>query len=228
MSDREWNDAEYLNDKIDEIFKKWECGCAIEGEIIVYEPAPKEWVYCMSNPSMPDIYKIGMTRRTPEERLYEANMSDTFRPPTPYEILYSVETTDGIEKEKLLHSILNDYRVVNNREFFKVEKEKIKELFDLIRVRNVCKNVVNNEEDDTDDFKIIKNVFRPKCKEEVNNNKPEEWYVDGVGYIKFWDRAKKEWIILGPQNTRIGVPRQDGGIDFDTDEEEEHYKRVVA
>jgi len=209
MSYRQWNDPEYLNDKIDEIFMKWDCGCAVEGEIYVYEPAPKEWVYCMSNTSMPGIYKIGMTKRSPEERLKEANVSDTFKPPTPYEILYSVQTTDGIEKEKLIHSILKDYRVVNNREFFKVEKEKIKELFDLIRVRNACKN-----------------VFRPKCKEEVNNNKPEEWYVDGVGYIKFWDRAKKEWIILGPQNTRIGVPRQDGGIDFDTDEEEEHYKRV--
>lgn len=202
MATKEWNDPQYLNDKIDEIFNKWDCGCAVEGEIYVFEPAPKEWVYCMSNTSMPGIYKIGMTRRSPEERLKEANASDTFRPPTPYEILYSVETTDGIEKEKLIHSILKDYRVVNNREFFKVEKEKIKELFDLIRVTNVCKNTSEDKEDSS-------------------------YGIDGLEYIKHWDGKEKEWIILEPEEySKIGVPRQDGGIDFDTDEEEEHYERV--
>ena len=34
-------------------------------------------IYCFSNPSIPGILKVGMTDRTPEIRLIEANSSDT-------------------------------------------------------------------------------------------------------------------------------------------------------
>ncbi len=43
------------------------------------------YVYCMSNPSMPGLLKIGMTERTPDIRLGEANMSNTWIP-TPFEL----------------------------------------------------------------------------------------------------------------------------------------------
>ncbi len=45
------------------------------------------YIYCFSNPSMPGILKVGMTERTPEIRLFEANCPDTWRPPTPYKIV---------------------------------------------------------------------------------------------------------------------------------------------
>ena len=38
---------------------------------------------------MQGILKIGMTERTPIERLNEANTADTWRPPTPYAIVCS-------------------------------------------------------------------------------------------------------------------------------------------
>jgi len=44
------------------------------------------YVYAFSNESMPGIFKIGMTERTPEKRLTEANGSDEFKPPLPYVI----------------------------------------------------------------------------------------------------------------------------------------------
>ena len=40
------------------------------------------YVYCFSNESMKGILKVGMTERTPNIRLNEANASDTWRPPT--------------------------------------------------------------------------------------------------------------------------------------------------
>jgi len=44
------------------------------------------YIYCFSNQSLIGILRVGMTERTPEIRLSEANNSDTWRPPTPYKI----------------------------------------------------------------------------------------------------------------------------------------------
>jgi hypothetical protein len=49
---------------------------------------------------MPDILKIGMTERTPEARLSEANTSDTWRPPTPYKIEFAKKISNASQKEK--------------------------------------------------------------------------------------------------------------------------------
>jgi len=90
------------------------------------------YVYCFANDSMPELVKIGMTERTPEERLNEANASDTWRPPTPYHIVVSKKVNDPKKKEKVLHEILKEYRVHPNREFFRVSTEKIFPLFELM------------------------------------------------------------------------------------------------
>ena len=53
------------------------------------------WVYCISNESMPGLLKIGMTDRTPQQRLAEANKSDTWRPPTNFAIYRSLIGDDS-------------------------------------------------------------------------------------------------------------------------------------
>ena len=54
-----------------------------------------------------------------------------------------------------------------------------------------------------------------------------EYMVDGVEYIKHWDEDEKAWIILEPEEyAKIGVPKEDGGIGFDSDEEDAHIERV--
>lgn len=88
------------------------------------------YVYCFENDSMPGLLKIGMTERTPEERLSEANGADTWRPPTPFSIVVAKRVNDPKIKEKKIHAFLEDERV--NREFFRISKEKVKLLFDLI------------------------------------------------------------------------------------------------
>ena len=79
---------------------------------------------------MQGILKIGMTERTIEERLSEANSSDTWRPPTLYTIVCSVKVNNPKKKEKILHEILKEYRVNIKREFFRVSIYKISLLFD--------------------------------------------------------------------------------------------------
>ena len=92
------------------------------------------WVYCFSNKSMPDILKDGMTERTPEIILNEANSSDTWRPPTPYKIEFAKKVLNPKQKETTLHRLLSQYteRINPNREFFRVSSEEVKAFFDLI------------------------------------------------------------------------------------------------
>jgi hypothetical protein len=92
------------------------------------------YLYCFSNQLIPGILKVGMTERTPEIRLNEANNSDTWRPPIPYEIVFAKKVSNPKQKETTLFSILSQYteRINPRREFFRVSQEEVKTLFDLI------------------------------------------------------------------------------------------------
>lgn len=94
------------------------------------------YIYCFSNPSMLGIVKIGMTERTPEIRLSEANAHDTWRPPTPYKIEFAKKVLDVSRKEKILHTLLEEYTdrdsIKPRCEFFRVSPEKVRIFFDLM------------------------------------------------------------------------------------------------
>ena len=91
------------------------------------------YVYCMSNPSMLGLLKIGMTERTPDIRLGEANMSNTWIP-TPFELELAKRVINPGQKEKTLHKLLEQYteRVNPRREFFRVSIDEVKVFFDLM------------------------------------------------------------------------------------------------
>lgn len=92
------------------------------------------YIYCMTNPSMPGMVKVGMTARTPEARLYEANSSDTWKPPTSYAIEFAKKVSNPKQKETTIHTLLSKYteRIHAKREFFRVSPDAVKMLFDLI------------------------------------------------------------------------------------------------
>lgn len=92
------------------------------------------YLYCFSNPSMPGILKIGMTERTPDARLIEANSSDTWRPPTPYIIEFAKKVSNPSQKEKTIHTLLEQYtiRIHPRREFFRVTTQEVSVFFDLM------------------------------------------------------------------------------------------------
>ena len=92
------------------------------------------YVYCFTNESMPGLVKIGMTTRTPEERLHEANNNGvpTYRPPTPYVIELAKRVNDPSRREQIIHKYFDHERVNPRREFFRVSMERIKPLFDLM------------------------------------------------------------------------------------------------
>lgn len=112
------------------------------------------YIYCFSNPSMPGILKIGMTERTPMDRLCEANSSDTWRPPTPYKIEFAKKVSDVCKKEKTLHILLEQYteRINPRREFFRVSKEEILKFFELMDGEMWIDNIKFEDEEISSDF----------------------------------------------------------------------------
>ncbi len=116
------------------------------------------YIYCFSNSSMPGIFKIGMTERTPNIRLNEANTSDTWRPPTPYKIEIAKKVINPKQKEITIHALLTQYteRINPRREFFKISLEEVKTFFDLMDGELWLNNELNEENntDDDDDSEI--------------------------------------------------------------------------
>lgn len=90
------------------------------------------WVYVLSNKSMPHLFKIGYTGRSPAERLAEANQPDTFRPPTPYVIEFARKVPMANSKELRIHRALRRFRVSPDREFFSTDLDEIRNLFELM------------------------------------------------------------------------------------------------
>lgn len=76
------------------------------------------WIYVLTNPSMPNLVKIGRTERDPETRISE--LSTPTGVPTPFRLVYKALVSDCSSAEELVHSILSQrgYRISNKREFF--------------------------------------------------------------------------------------------------------------
>lgn len=88
------------------------------------------WVYILSNPSMPGMFKIGYTNLDPDKRANQISSSTGI--PTPFKVEFAFNCFDGYLLEADVHKELKSFRVNNGREFFsidlKVAKEKIEEL----------------------------------------------------------------------------------------------------
>lgn len=124
------------------------------------------YVYCFSNPSMPGIFKIGMTDRTPGCRLKEANGSDTWRPPTPYRIELAKKVNNPKLKEVTLHKLLEQYteRVNPRREFFRLSLEEIRTFFDLMD-GEIWNDLGSTEEDELSDSESISTDSPKGCRD---------------------------------------------------------------
>jgi hypothetical protein len=111
------------------------------------------YIYCFSNPCMPGILKVGMTERTPNIRLGEANASDTWRPPMPYKIEFAKKISDASGKEKTLHTLLEQYteRIHPRREFFRVSSEEVRKFFDLMDGEMWADSEDKEEEEEEED-----------------------------------------------------------------------------
>ena len=75
------------------------------------------WVYILSNPEMPELLKIGFTERDPSSRAKE--ISQDTGVPSEFIVDYQVYSSRPYELERKVHELLHEYRLNNNREFFR-------------------------------------------------------------------------------------------------------------
>jgi DNA segregation ATPase FtsK/SpoIIIE-like protein len=80
-----------------------------------------EFIYVLENPSMPGLVKIGRTERSVSERVIE--LSSHTGVPTGFAVVKEYAVANSFETERTIHERLSNYRVSDNREFFKIEAE---------------------------------------------------------------------------------------------------------
>ena len=78
------------------------------------------WVYILTNPlHEKTVLKIGHTKNDPEVRARQISRSTGV--PLPYEVAYAFNCFNGEGLEIEVHKYLDQYRIRNEREFFKIE-----------------------------------------------------------------------------------------------------------
>mgnify|MGYP003114448136 FL=1 len=91
------------------------------------------WVYVLSNASMPGALKIGYTRNHPIDRAKQLSSSTGVASPFVVEHAFQCFSAEGLECE--LHKFFEEYRVSNNREFFRVSLEEAKKAIENLGQR---------------------------------------------------------------------------------------------
>jgi hypothetical protein len=123
--------------------------------------SPEGYIYCLSNPAHPDIFKIGKTS-DPEERrkTLSADTGVVF----PFKIEFAKKVKDPSSKESTIHSYLHSKRVNPKREFFREPIDQIKKLFDLVDGEYVTENPRNTTKGCRDMAKCFKDGQRIRHK----------------------------------------------------------------
>ena len=79
------------------------------------------YIYVLSNPSFPDLLKIGFSLDDPEERAQQLSSTSV---PYAFQVEFETFCEDPRKIEQRVHGRLHKYRVNSNREFFKTSVDK--------------------------------------------------------------------------------------------------------
>lgn len=80
------------------------------------------YVYILINPSLNGVVKIGRTQNSPDERAKE--LSSATGVPTPFFVAYSSYFEDCNAAEIFVHTLLENNRLADNKEFFQVSVQQ--------------------------------------------------------------------------------------------------------
>jgi len=101
-----------------------------------------EVVYVLTNAAMVGLVKIGMTSQSDLElrlkQLYTTGV------PVPFECYYACKVRSAKPVEDALHFAFSGHRINPNREFFRIEPEKVKAILELVKIEEVT-NYVEKE-----------------------------------------------------------------------------------
>jgi hypothetical protein len=94
-------------------------------------------VYILTNESMPDWIKIGISDGRLNDRILELDNTSV---PLPFSLFYAAKVADYRKVERILHQAFDDYRPRKKREFFyKLDPNKVKVILEAfaVEVENV-------------------------------------------------------------------------------------------
>ena len=125
-------------------------------------------VYILTNQSMPETIKVGITDNL-DRRVRELDNTST---PLPFECYYAVEVENASAIEKKIHEGLDDKRVRQNREFFNATPEQAKAILEIAEVMG-GKNVTPKEDI----------VETPQDKQALENARKKRGRIDYFGIL---------------------------------------------
>ncbi len=100
-----------------------------------FEGEGDSWVYILTNPTMPNLVKIGFTTHTPDKRAKQISRSTGV--PLEFSVAYAFKCFNAHVFESELHKYLRDYRVNNDREFFNIGVNEAKDAITLLGSRYI-------------------------------------------------------------------------------------------
>ena len=105
-------------------------------------------VYILTNQAMPGIIKIGFTDNSVEQRMKELDKTAT---PIPFECYYAKRIEKAEFVEKKMHEAFDEFRMRDNREFFRMSPEQAKAALDIAEGEDVTprEDVVETTSDKT-------------------------------------------------------------------------------
>jgi len=93
------------------------------------------WVYILSNPSIPNQYKIGSTSKTPDIRAKQIAKSTGV--PTPFIVEFGFHCFNAETAEREIHKSLKGCRVSRDKEFFKISLIEAKQVVETIGAKYI-------------------------------------------------------------------------------------------
>lgn len=103
-------------------------------------------VYVLTNPAMPGLVKIGKTTQIEiEERMKQLYGTGV---PVPFDCAFACQVKDASEVENALHFAFGVTRINPNREFFKIEPERVVAVLKLLKVNDITQQVEKTIESD--------------------------------------------------------------------------------
>ena len=115
-----------------------------------------EIVYVFTNPSMPDVVKIGKTTQSVEER--RRSLSNSTSVPEPFVCYYAAIVKDCSFVEKKLHELFSEQRCNLKREFFKVHPRRVQMAIELAAIEDITPRV--NADMPEEDVRLLAEINR--------------------------------------------------------------------
>jgi len=103
-------------------------------------------VYVLTNPAMPGLVKIGKTTQLEvDDRMRQLYGTGV---PVPFDCAFACQVRDASEVEKALHLAFGASRINPNREFFRIEPERVIAILRLLKVDDITKQFEETIESD--------------------------------------------------------------------------------